>query len=46
LIHPATLGAFIWAIQSSGLTLDEVIQVVGDLVVPVVQRAHVATAIM
>jgi AcrR family transcriptional regulator len=42
LLHPATLGAFIWTLQSSGLSLDEVIDVVGDLLVPMVARAPVA----
>jgi AcrR family transcriptional regulator len=42
LIHPATLGALIWTLQGSGLSLDEVIAVVADLVVPIVARAQLA----
>ena len=42
LIHPATLGALIWVLQSSGLSLDEVVEVAGNLVVPIVMRAQVA----
>ena len=42
LIHPATLGALIWVLQTSGLSLDEVVDVAGNLVVPIVMRAHAA----
>ncbi|HKB28387.1 MAG TPA: TetR/AcrR family transcriptional regulator [Candidatus Limnocylindrales bacterium] len=38
LIHPATLGALIWTLQSSGFSLDEVIDVAGNLMVTVLER--------
>jgi len=42
LIHPAMLGALIWVLKSEGLSLDEIVEVAGDLVVPIVVRAQVA----
>jgi len=42
LIHPATLGALISTLETSGLSLEEVIEVVGDLVVPIARRTQVA----
>lgn len=44
LLHPGTLGAYVWALESSGLNLEEVIGVVGDLVIQLVKRGHVAPA--
>jgi AcrR family transcriptional regulator len=44
ILHPTTLGALIWQLKASGMSVDEVIQVVGDLLVPMVERAHVAPA--
>jgi AcrR family transcriptional regulator len=44
LLHPAALGGLIWALGESGLSLEETIQVIGDLLIPVVERARLASA--
>jgi len=44
LLHPATMGALMWQLKTSGLAPDEVVAVLGDLVVGAVARAQDAPA--